>query len=334
MSLESLVEKYPSVILDILLYFSEYEIVNNSIIYRTVWGFCLFFKEKNSLVDMPQPQDVSAICEALVQNQKMSLIGRKGPDGTDNQYSVGFSGGKAPDQSTDLLMLDHSLKCLILGFPYIYRSTKNFVLPLEYTDRDDLKQIGTCFIFGNYLVTAKHCLEGAKTISIRGISVEILEKCNFLVSENDLMDLAVAKLPASLGSTISYYDQPSVLDSVITLGYPRIPGYHNFLAVENATVSARFTATRGAVAAMAIDFWIKEKLVLITARIKGGNSGGPLIRHDGSLVGVSVNLPVGEGDYDDLGYGVAIPSQFIIEIANENNSKPINGGFSFIEFNE
>jgi serine protease Do len=334
MSLESLVEKYPSVILDILLYFSEYEIVNNSIIHRTVWGFCLFFKEKNSLVDMPQPQDVSAICEALVQNQKMSLIGRKGPDGTDNQYSVGFSGGKAPDQPTDLLRLDHSLKCLILGFPYIYRSTKDFVLPLEHTDRDGRVQIGTCFIFHNYLVTAKHCLEGAKTISIRGISVKLLEKCNFLVSENDLMDLAVAKLPASLGSTISYYDQPSVLDSVITLGYPRIPGYHNFLAVENATVSARFTATTGAVAAMATDFWIKEKLVLITARIKGGNSGGPLIRHDGSLVGVSVNLPVGEGDYDDLGYGVAIPSQFIIEIANENNSKPINGGFSFIEFNE
>lgn len=327
-------EKYPSVILDILIYFSEYEIKNNTIFFRKVVDFCSFFKEKNSLVDMPQPQDVSAICEALVQNQKMSLVGRKGLDGIDNQYSVRFSGGKVPDQPTDLLRLDHSLKCLILGFPYIYRSTKNFVLPLEHTDRDGRIQIGTCFIFNNYLVTAKHCLEGAKTISIRGISVEILEKCNFLVSENDLMDLAVATLSVSLGSTISYYDQPSVLDRVLTLGYPRIPGYHNFLAVENATVSARYTATTGAVAAMATDFWIREKLVLITARIKGGNSGGPLIRHDGSLVGVSVNLPVGEGDYDDLGYGVAIPSQFIIEIANGNNSKPINEGFSFIEFNE
>jgi hypothetical protein len=102
MSLESLVEKYPSIILDILLYFSEYEIENNTIFYRKVWDFCLFFKKKNSLVDMPQPQDVSAICEALVQKQKMSLIRRSGPDGTDNQYNVFFSGGKAPDQPTDL----------------------------------------------------------------------------------------------------------------------------------------------------------------------------------------------------------------------------------------
>jgi serine protease Do len=334
MSLESLVEKYPSVILDILFYFSEYEIKNDVIFYRTVMNFCSFFKKKHSLIDIPQPRDVSAVCEALVHHQKITLISRNGPDGINNQYNVSFSRGKAPDQPEELLRLDHSLKCLILGFPYIYRSTKNFVLPLEHIDRDDLRQIGTCFIFGNYLVTAKHCLEGAKTISIRGISVEILENCNFLVSENDFMDLAVAKLPASLSSTISYYDQPSVLDRVITLGYPRIPGYHNFLAVENATVSARFTATTGAVAAMATDFWIKEKLVLITARIKGGNSGGPLIRHDGSLVGVSVNLPIGEGDYDDLGYGVAISSQFINEIASGKNSKTINGGFSFLEFKE
>jgi serine protease Do len=334
MSLESFIEQYPSVILDILFYFSEYEIKNDAIFHRTVMNFCSSFKNKNSLVDIPPPRDVSAICEALVHHQKITLIGRNGPDGIHNQYSVSFPKGKAPDQPTDLLRLDHSLKCLILGFPYIYSSTKSFVLPLEHIDRDDRMQIGTCFIFGNYLVTAKHCLEGAKTISIRGISAEILKKCNFLVSENDLMDLAVATLPVSLGSTISYYDQPSVLDRVITLGYPRVPGYHNFLTAENATVSARYTATTGAVAAMATDFWIREKLVLITARIKGGNSGGPLIRHDGFLVGVSVNLPVGEGDYDDLGYGVAIPSQFIIEIANGNNSKPINRGFSFIEFNE
>jgi serine protease Do len=334
MSLESLVDQYPSVILDVLFFFSEYEIKNDTAFHRTVMDFCSFFGKKNSLDQIPQPRDVSAICEALVHHQKITLISRNGLDGMNNQYYVSFPGGKAPYQHEELLRLDHNLKCLILGFPYIYRSTANFVLPLEHTDRNDLKQIGTCFIFGNYLVTAKHCLEGAKTISIRNISVEILEKCNFLVSENDHMDLAVAKLPISLGSTISYYDQPSVLDRVITLGYPRVPGYHNFLTVENATVSARYTATTGAVAAMATDFWIKEKLVLITARIKGGNSGGPLIRHDGSLVGVSVNLPVGEGDYDDLGYGVAISSQFIIEIASGMNSKPINGGFSFLEFKE
>jgi hypothetical protein len=45
-------------------------------------------------------------------------------------------------------------------------------------------------------------------------------------------------------------------------------------------------------------------------------------------------VPVGEGEYDDLGYGVAIPSQFIIEIGEGNNSKPIQGDFSFREFNE
>jgi hypothetical protein len=45
-------------------------------------------------------------------------------------------------------------------------------------------------------------------------------------------------------------------------------------------------------------------------------------------------LPAGEGDYDDLGYGVAIPSKFIIEIADGENSRKINGDFSFLEFKE
>jgi serine protease Do len=277
MSVESLVAQHPSVILDILFFFSEYEIENDAIFHRTVMNFCSFFKKNNGLADIPQPRDISAICEALVHNQKMTLIGRNGPDGINNQYSISFPKGKAPDQPEELLRIDHNLKCLILSFPYIYSSTKDFVLPLEHTGKDDKKQIGTCFIFGNYLVTAKHCLEGAKTISIRGIPVEILEKCDFLISGNDLMDLAVARLPVSLSSTIGYYDQPSVLDKVLTLGYPRVPGYHNFLTAENATVSARFTATTGDVAAMATDFWIKEQLILITARIRGGNTSPQIV---------------------------------------------------------
>jgi S1-C subfamily serine protease len=43
------------------------------------------------------------------------------------------------------------------------------------------------------------------------------------------------------------------------------------------------------------------------------NSGGPIINKNGSVVGVSVNISSGDGDYDDLGYGTVIPIKYVIE---------------------
>ena len=88
------------------------------------------------------------------------------------------------------------------------------------------------------------------------------------------------------------------------------------MTAENATVSARFTTSFGQIVSNAEDIWIKEKLFLVTAKIKGGNSGGPVVAKNGSVVGVSVSLSTGEGDYDDLGYGTVIPIEFVDSLIN------------------
>ena len=76
--------------------------------------------------------------------------------------------------------------------------------------------------------------------------------------------------------SIDLYENADILDEVLALGFPRIAGFHNFLTAKKANISARFTATTGEVAAYAKDIWIRENLLLITAEIKGGNSGGQL----------------------------------------------------------
>ena len=70
--------------------------------------------------------------------------------------------------------------------------------------------------------------------------------------------------------------------------------------------------------------------MLITAKIRGGNSGGPVISEDGSIIGVACQTPYYDdniGDYDDLGYGIAVPIKYLLEILQQKNqtiSKPSN----------
>ena len=57
--------------------------------------------------------------------------------------------------------------------------------------------------------------------------------------------------------------------------------------------------------------------MLITARITRGNSGGPVINQNGSLVGIACQLVDSDaenGEYDDLGYGVAVPVSYLRDI--------------------
>jgi serine protease Do len=55
-----------------------------------------------------------------------------------------------------------------------------------------------------------------------------------------------------------------------------------------------------------------EEFLLINAKVKGGNSGGPLINKKGYAVGILVNAPLNSGDasqMDQLGYGIAVPGE-------------------------
>ena len=119
-----------------------------------------------------------------------------------------------------------------------------------------------------------------------------------------------------------------VMQEVLVMGYPKIPAFTDFLTAEKATISSkalsRLTPTSGFIAAYGYEYLAKMEAMLITARITGGNSGGPVINQNGCLVGIACQLPDSNpenGDYDDLGYGVAVPVKHLVEILGTKKRK-------------
>ena len=67
--------------------------------------------------------------------------------------------------------------------------------------------------------------------------------------------------------------------------------------------------------------------MLVTARIRGGNSGGPIIDSNGAVVGVAFSEPMSKGDYDEMGYGIAYP----IDLFYEMLKNPLTMKVNFVE---
>jgi len=59
-----------------------------------------------------------------------------------------------------------------------------------------------------------------------------------------------------------------------------------------------------------------QDFLLFNARVKGGNSGGPIINKHGLVTGMLVQIPISSEDsskIDNLGYGIAVTGQSLLD---------------------
>ena len=320
--------KYPDLVIELIEYFK----LDDHLKDKSIVGFCESHILPND--ERYQPPVLNRICQSLCENNLMNCILNDQCFGLHSRYVSIISDNPVWTRFRDYLKLYYN--SLAYGFDYIYRRYQEIVVPVVCKKENGDFSVGTAFRFGGGLVTAKHCIADPSNLSIRGFSSEELNSCRILVSENDWLDLVFLDLNRN-DCTGVYSDTGKIMDEVLVMGYPKIPAFTDFLTAEKATISSkaesRLTPTKGTVAAKGLSIHSKTELLLITAKIRGGNSGGPVINKEGAVVGVACQTPCyGEklGDYDDLGYGIAVPMTCFGELKKEYR---VHEGF-FVEFED
>ena len=226
------------------------------------------------------------------------------------------------------------LDFIVLGFPFIRNCFVDSVFPILVEIKDEITKesrfdIGSCFLIDKkFIVTAKHCVENA--ISIQILSNRKLKsnlKFVYLPPANrGEPDLAILEFSDEIFENQKSFRLASaqILDSVLTMGYPPIPGFSDppVQVAEIAQIAGQLKSTTGLVVGEGHSYLDGTTPMLISARVKGGNSGGPVINQMGLVIGVVSATPSGaEGIFDSLGYGVVTPAGEIEKLINRIGSE-------------
>lgn len=307
---------YPNLIMDILAYFKLGSDINK----RSVLDFCevTSIKDDKGKQILYQPPIVDKICRILCDKNEMSRLRKDNGLGLESNYCFIIQDESSWNANKERLRVYYN--SLVYGFEYIYNLYKDIVVPLVWEKKNGDYSAGTGFKLFGGIVTAKHCITDPKNLSIKGFSAEELSNSKVYISTNENIDIAFIDVGKNNEPKV-FTDEGKILQDVLALGYPKIPAFTDFLTAEKATISSkaisRLTPTKGAITAIGTNYFARTELLLITAKIRGGNSGGPVINNEGSIVGVSCQLPNYDkdtGDYDDLGYGIVVPIKYLYEI--------------------
>lgn len=234
------------------------------------------------------------------------------------------------------------------GFPYTRDVFQNSVLPLVGINKNTSDEdLGTAYYIGdNYFVTAAHCVKGLThfNLLLPDNSPLKLKEVWYAKGENvDDYDLAVLHTDEVPGFMKSFeMKDPNVLDDILTMGYPPIPGLNPVQISEKASVASyvrgRQKSSTGQIVADTGSYLSKLDFFIISARVKGGNSGCPVINNEGYVVGTVFQIPFDskkssdpdDARYDIMGYGVCLPSKYTKQLMDNPEIYPLKfneGGY-------
>lgn len=304
---------------------------------KTVPGFIEKRDDNTESMNMSLGMEYFRICEKMVddsllmrikQNPMMSLM-----TGYISIHSVNSDNPQIFNMLLDYGTYDFKYR----GFTYTYNHFKESVVPIVGINSIGDEDNGTAYYIGkNRFVTAAHCVLGLERFNLLKPdgTPYILKEVWFATGQNtEDYDLAVIVVDDEPTSNPLWLGKGAVLDDILVMGYPPIPGINPVLTVETASVAAynRFErkAVVGQVVADADTYFNQFDYFLINARVKGGNSGGPVINNEGRVIGTVIQIPFdNEGGFDGkrfdiMGFGICLPSKYVNGIISNPDVKPV-----------
>lgn len=180
---------------------------------------------------------------------------------------------------------------------------KDYPSATEYEQVQLAEWSGTGFaIADGYLVTNYHVINGAKTITIKGVNGKMKESYKgYVVASDREHDLAIIKIvdkkyngfddiPYCIGNNV-----PEVGDDIFVLGYPMINTMGKDIKLTNGIISA------------SSGFKGDQSMYQISAAVQPGNSGGPLFDNEGNVIGI---INAKHADAENANYAIKVSYLF------------------------
>lgn len=228
------------------------------------------------------------------------------------------------------------------GFVYTRDYFTKSVLQIESQHIDGRLDTGTAYYIGNNkFVTAAHCINDPVRFNLLlpdGRPLTLKEVWLAKGKDLEVFDLAIIHIDEKISIPAFKLGTPVILDDVLVMGFPPIANLPAIQVAETATIGAYQKASTGQVVANTTAYRTGMDYFLINARVKGGNSGGPVINKEGKIVGTVVSLPYDINSdptnprYDIMGYGQCLPSKYIEELLSSPECFPLHSEDRFYSF--
>ncbi len=187
-----------------------------------------------------------------------------------------------------------------------------FLNPFGFPEEQTQQALGSGFVIdtAGHIVTNYHVIEGADKIEVSFSNKDSVRAR--VLGADPSTDIAVLKVdvdaralrPLELGSS----DRVRVGDSVVAIGNP--------LGLERSVTSGIVSALHRPLTAPN-DFTIDD-VIQTDAAINSGNSGGPLISANGSVIGVNTAIATGStGARGNIGIGFAVPMDTVQSVVSQ-----------------
>lgn len=160
-------------------------------------------------------------------------------------------------------------------------------------NHDTISQGSGFMMTGNFLITCAHVVDGAKELEVYRIGDTKKYKASVLYASSDhKVDVAILKINDAPGrfEEFHYKDDAPDLDIGVTLtvlGFPKFKDEAKNVSINTVTIINQVKTASGLIG-------------YIDKELYAGNSGGPVLSEDGSLVGVVIKGNSDATEVDDI----------------------------------